>query len=183
MSRASSSCYRRSTSVKRPAQTKHHAVSCESCWWSWHQCWQSSSHSQWRPALLVLLAHQPHWCYVQGAGAHHIRAHLDSHRILSRLQHGFSVCFSCENTVVDHGARPSPNHQGWWTPNRHSHIGLQQGFRQIAPWETAEHIATVWNTRTNLDVDRGFLWRPHPECHSRWLSLHHSQRHLRKVQS
>ena len=127
-----------------------------------------------------LPARQPHLCYVQGAAAHHMQPHQgppwqtrNSLTATTRLP----CILLLRNTVVDHGARPS-YHQGWWTPNRHGRIGLQQGFRQSAPRETAEQTATVWNTRTYFEVDRSFPWRPHTEGRSRWLSFHHGQRHL-----
>ena len=54
---------------------------------------------------------------------------------------------------------------------------LQQGW-QSAPQEIAEQTVTVWNISTYLEVDQGSPWKPHTERRSRWLSLHHSQRHL-----
>ena len=92
--------------------------------------------------------YQPHLCYVQGAGAHHMQPHQGPPRqtrnslmATTRLP-GILLL---RNTVADHGARPS-SHQGWWTPNRHGRIGLHQGFWQSAPRETAKQTATVWNT-------------------------------------
>ena len=133
-----------------------------------------------QPPARELRARQPHLCYVQGAGAHHMQPHQGPPR-QTRNSFMATTQLPCilllQNTVVDHSARPS-NHQGWWTPNRHGRIGLQQGFRQSAPQETAGQTVTVWNTRTYLEVDRGFPWRPHTERRSQWLSLHHGQRHL-----
>ena len=122
-----------------------------------------------------LPACQPHLCYMQGAGVHHMQPHQGPPRQTwnSLTATTWLPCILLlQNTVVDHGARPF-NHQRWWTPNRHGRIGLQQGSRQRAPWETVEQTATVWNIRTYPEVDQGFPWRLHTECRSWWLSLHH----------
>ena len=170
MSRASRSCYRRSTPVKHPAQTiPHPARTLRGAGTSADSHIHAVTGDQYATIRLAhsmrntslqegfhlpareLPARQPHLCYVQGVGAHHMQPHQGPPRQTQNYLTATTrlLCILLLwNTVVGHGARPS-YHQGRWTPNRHGRIWLQQGFRQSA----------VWNTRTYFEVDWSFPWR------------------------
>ena len=140
MSRASRSCYRRSTPVKHLAQTMPHpartlggaGTSADShlhavtgdrhatiCL-AQSMCNTSLQEGFHLPAS-ELPACQPHLCYVQGVGTHHMQPHQGPPR---QTQNSLTATTRLPcilllwNTVVGHGSRPS-YHQGRWTPNRH----------------------------------------------------------------
>ena len=108
-------------------------------------------------------------CYMQ---SHEGPPQLRGHTLTATTQLPCDLLL--RDTVIDHGTGPI-NHQGCWTPDRHGHIGLHQGLRIGATWETAEQTVTVRNTRTNPELDWSLPWRPDPEHRSRWLLLHHCQ--------